>query len=63
MMTLIGERNGRLWRFHWDGKTMTPFSDDEMESEQRACTEAWERAAVEIFNRADLPEPDTGDQN
>ena len=55
---IIGERDGKMWKFHWDGKAMTPFSEEEMERERSAYIEERERLAAEIFNRAfvsDLP--------
>lgn len=50
---IVGQRDGKLWKFHWDGKTMTPFTKAEMEKEG----EASEKRAADIFNSG-LDEPE-----
>ena len=47
---IIGQRDGKLWKFHWDGKSMTPFTEAEMAADRDAFREAWEKRAADIFN-------------
>lgn len=53
MLNIIwSQKNGAWWAFHWDGTTMTPFSDDEMEVERRVARETLERAGAAAIQKA-----------